>query len=154
MVLGYGLHTIEYKSQQIWVHYREIFTPTPVERLTLFAKPNLIQINVNNVLVSQSNDPQAANSNQSQTMWGWELLKSFLNEALDFSNQIADGKHECENPTELLIFLKTNSKEVTKILTVDEKRLAWQISTEKTKRPLDSVFINKQIKKELVEDLR
>ena len=78
MVLGYGLHTIEYKSQQIWVHYREIFTPTPVERLTLFAKPNLIQINVNNVLVSQSNDPQAANFESISNYVGLGVAKEFL----------------------------------------------------------------------------
>ncbi len=63
----------------------------------------------------------------------WELLKQFVNDALQFE--------------------QTQDEEETRIFTINEKLLAWQVATERPKRPLDSVFIQPDLKKEIVTDI-
>jgi hypothetical protein len=42
LVLGYGLNSVDYRGQTLWVFYRETITSAGerVERMTLFAKPH------------------------------------------------------------------------------------------------------------------
>jgi chaperone BCS1 len=63
----------------------------------------------------------------------WEVLKQFINEALDFE--------------------QTQEQEDTKVFTINERLLEWNIAAERPKRPLDSVFIKSDVKQDLVSDM-
>jgi len=61
------------------------------------------------------------------------IKKNFINDALEFE--------------------QSEDQEETKIFTINERLMVWTLTTERPKRPMESVFIRSSIKNDIINDL-
>jgi len=129
LTLGFGLQFVQYKDHKLWVWYRQIDASIGLEKITLFVEP----FQKDQKQPIQNGSSESSTLNEEKAQYPWQVLKNFINDALDFEQK--------------------EDEDETKIFTINEKLLTWELATEKLKRPMGSVFISSEIKNDIVNDM-